>query len=93
MNSPDLAAGGQYAGEVNVDGNVGVGDCSSEGSNLIEDDVAGGRQASMEVLLVKLISFSVSSRLDTDRECCLGWLSCFKSFERAILQRPKFFNN
>ena len=27
-SNPDLVAGGQYTGEVHIDGDIGVGDCS-----------------------------------------------------------------
>ena len=40
--SPDPISGGQYAGEIHLDGYVGLKDSSSNGSNLFEHDVAGG---------------------------------------------------
>ena len=37
-----MVASCQDTGEVHVDGYVGVRDCSGDGSNFVEDDVAGG---------------------------------------------------
>ena len=39
--SPNLATGGQYTSEIHNDGDVCVGDCSSNGSNLVKDGVVG----------------------------------------------------